>query len=69
MAYTKQDIKDFLEDYIYDKGVIINHLPKMDYKDKIIEDWFEFEDIWEISKITRKTPTQIISILKSCGIY
>jgi len=69
MAYTKQDIKDFLEDYIYDKGVIINHLPKMDYKDKIIEDWLEFEDIWEISKITRKTPTQIVSILKNCGIY
>ena len=69
MAYTKQDIKDCLEDYIYDKGVIINHLPKMDYKDKIIEDWLEFEDIWEISKITRKTPTQIVSILKNCGIY
>ncbi len=68
MNYKEKYIRDWFGIYTPKTKHIIKYPPKLNKDDLIIEEWFENEDVEGISKISGKTTSEIVNILKNNGI-
>lgn len=68
MNYIKIDIINLIENYKKTDRYNIKFLPKPNEKEKIIKQWFKYEDIKTLSNISGKTTIEIVNILEDGGL-